>query len=342
MKIGRNNYEEYILDFLDGKLNPGDHESMRLFLLNNPEIAEEIEAIKESKIPIISPKLIDKKSLYRDFTNITEIKENNFEELCVAYHEGDLDETAKDRLLSYIENDEQKEKLFSLYHDIRFEADMSIRFNAKNSLKKFRIANYRRYIVYSASVAAAILLLIVLYQRQNSTIEPVKIAVNKPDQVNQTYIQKESINEKIVQIKKSDKVRIKKSEQIAAIDTNQKVKTEVLRLATLTPINAGSFKDTVIIISLQPGTKLSSDEEDTSENRDNNILLADVKTQKRNNHKENIFIKALKIGIKGIGDITESNIELSTQTDENGNLTAFALSAGDFEIARTRNKNQKN
>lgn len=45
--INKNNYEEYALDYLEGKLSPEQEQAMEQFLLEHPSIKEEIEGVEK-------------------------------------------------------------------------------------------------------------------------------------------------------------------------------------------------------------------------------------------------------------------------------------------------------
>jgi len=45
MTINRNNYEAFIIDFIDGNLSPALRDELLVFLNQNPDIADEIDGI---------------------------------------------------------------------------------------------------------------------------------------------------------------------------------------------------------------------------------------------------------------------------------------------------------
>ncbi len=54
MNINRHNYEEYIIDYLEGTLPEDMLEQLTAFLSNNPDIAEEVNLL-EADMPVLSP-----------------------------------------------------------------------------------------------------------------------------------------------------------------------------------------------------------------------------------------------------------------------------------------------
>jgi hypothetical protein len=341
MKIDRHNYEEYIIDFLEGQLNSEGLQAMQLFLQHNPDIEDEVESMRQTELTVDGINYTAKNKLYRKINSITEINEKNFEELCIAYLEGDLDNMFKDRLLNYIEKDKDSKNIFLLYQAIRFKSDTRIQYPNKKLIKKYVIPVYRKILIYGTSVASTIIIALVLILHPDKSISTSGITSNlKRNDLNVNPIDgiknnSDRNNSEVLIIKSS------KSDRLAAIDTNQNFKKDIIRLAVLKPINV-SISETVNDTTLHKKTEIISLATiDNSNNKDNEAILAE--SQQRKRQSDNILIKALKLGVKGISDLTESEIKLSTQTDDEGNLTAFALSAGEFEIARKINsKSQKN
>ncbi len=52
MKINRNNYEAFFIDYLDGNLAADSCDELQLFLLQNPDLAEELEEMKAMGNPL--------------------------------------------------------------------------------------------------------------------------------------------------------------------------------------------------------------------------------------------------------------------------------------------------
>ena len=45
MKINRNNYEKWFVDYLDGILDENSEQELHFFLKANPDLAEELESV---------------------------------------------------------------------------------------------------------------------------------------------------------------------------------------------------------------------------------------------------------------------------------------------------------
>src|SRR6056297_3000294 len=101
MKIDRDTYEAYFLDFAEGKMSPEQEEVLHRFLKFNPDLAEELRIFTDScSSPAIPETIVypQKESLKQVFSeNFEIITSENFDSVCIAYLENDLQE--KQRIL---------------------------------------------------------------------------------------------------------------------------------------------------------------------------------------------------------------------------------------------------
>ena len=80
--ITRNNYELYIIDFYDGKLNKLQVEELRAFLDQHSDLKEEFELLSSATLEPETVFFADKNSLKK-----TEVSDND---ILIAYFENDL------------------------------------------------------------------------------------------------------------------------------------------------------------------------------------------------------------------------------------------------------------
>lgn len=60
MKITRDNYESWFLDYLEGNLEEGMKEAFQEFLRHHPDLQEELRQFEEVRLPVrrwVSPEL---------------------------------------------------------------------------------------------------------------------------------------------------------------------------------------------------------------------------------------------------------------------------------------------
>ena len=85
------NYENYVIDFLEGLLNPVERDCFIAFLVNNPDIKEEIGSVNEITLKADKRIFSEKDKLKkRPVIAVFSINEDNYEEYFVGYYENDL------------------------------------------------------------------------------------------------------------------------------------------------------------------------------------------------------------------------------------------------------------
>ncbi len=155
MKITRENYEAYFLDYHEGNLTEGQKAELMEFLAQNPSLKEEFEAfemvvLEEEITPLpFDGDFLKKPVSDTDPASISEKK-------LIAYHEGDLGTEEKKQVLKAVAESPEARKAFTLYSLSKLEADTSIVFPAKATLKKHVIVA-RALMIRRLAVAAALL-----------------------------------------------------------------------------------------------------------------------------------------------------------------------------------------
>lgn len=177
MTINKNNCEAYLLDYIEGNLDPLLTAELMAFLAENPDYDRLLGDMETSYFLTDSVVFAARDQLKKDISDLPEVTAANFEEFCIAACEGTLNNSDSRRLSNYIGKDPVKAQTLHLYGKLRLTPDLSITFNHKDSLRKptgkTRILG--RYYAW-VGVAASIALLMTLWIRkpeQESRITPV-------------------------------------------------------------------------------------------------------------------------------------------------------------------------
>lgn len=156
-EVNINNYEEFVIDFMEDNLSPDMKLLFINFLDDNPEIAEEISDINDATLNADLFTFKDKAELKKPvIKEVAGIGEDNYEELFIAYHENDLDSERKSQVVDFIQVNKHLSKDFEIHNKLKLVPDFSIQYENKDSLKKVRKLPLLRY----ASIAAVIIILI--------------------------------------------------------------------------------------------------------------------------------------------------------------------------------------
>lgn len=135
--INRANYENYVVDYLEGSLNPDERESFVTFLENNPDIEEEIDNVNEVTLQADNSIFSEKDNLKkRPVINVNGINEINYEEYFIANYENDLTDQERKTLSEFLNKNPNLVQEFDIYGKLKLLPEKDITFSNKESLKK--------------------------------------------------------------------------------------------------------------------------------------------------------------------------------------------------------------
>ncbi|MGB0838846.1 MAG: hypothetical protein ACPGXL_01840 [Chitinophagales bacterium] len=159
--ITRANYERFVMDHLGGNLTPALQTAMLSFLGANPDLAVGIQQLDKIRLQVdTSLQYHQKTDLYRN-TNLT-IDKNNYEAYVLDHLDGTLSPANQSAMQLFFNQNPAITKQWKGLDKIKLQADESIVFANKNSLKKRKkgivVLMYRRAATWSTAVAAALAL----------------------------------------------------------------------------------------------------------------------------------------------------------------------------------------
>ena len=138
MKINRDNYEAYFLDYHEGQLSPEMVEEVLLFVDRNPDLAivfhefEAVSLVDDQKIIFENKSALKKNQVFA--TSL--INESNYEEWLFDESEGLLNNEQKALIEEFISINPQFEKDRRLFAVAHLPADADTKFENKESLKQ--------------------------------------------------------------------------------------------------------------------------------------------------------------------------------------------------------------
>lgn len=166
MTINRNNFEAYLLDYLEGNLDPLLTADLMAFLAEHPEFEKFLPDYDGQLALSDTCAFGNTASLKKDFADVPSITSRNFDEFCVASCENLLGESDRMRLSAYILQHPEKQHDLELYRQIRLVPDRAIRYPDKAGLKKNQGKVALRYLYYAVAIAASFLLIFLLVNRK--------------------------------------------------------------------------------------------------------------------------------------------------------------------------------
>jgi hypothetical protein len=341
MKITRANYEIFAVDFLEGKLTPADAAEFLAFLKSNADIADEFEQIhRVSALNLTPGNLPDFSYLHKDLNSL-EINTNNFEEMCIAYHEGDLNEKSQNKLKSFIGNNTQLLQKFELSKRAKISPDLSVTFRGKSGLKQKeeRVLNVRRIILISSFAAAASLATLFMLRQQSNSNNTNQIVLTTIHKNNAIKDSPSSFITKTPLVKKSVLTNGQNNSSISIIG-----KEDQIMIAVVDTADSGSNSD-ILISMIESGPiqntlnyavsiDMKSSSGNTSQMPSGIELIKETGTTLYAKATQITVNEIIQTGIKGINNMVEGDLKFQSETDSKGRLTEFALSSESFNFKR--------
>ncbi len=173
MDINRNNYELYLIDYFDGILNGETKIAVERFLVDNPDIAQDARQLSSFKLNPLASSYKHKSKLLKSKHLLVGV-EDEFDYLCIASLEKDIDQRDKQTLEAAIEKNPQRAIEFQQFQIAKLKADLSITYKHKGKLKRFTAFGFTRRILYTASSAAAVLLILISLFNYMSSLSEVQ------------------------------------------------------------------------------------------------------------------------------------------------------------------------
>lgn len=139
MKINRNNYEIFFLDYLEGKLNAAEVAELLLFVDNHPDLQQELEMMG-GEVPELP------KSGEAEFEGKLTLKKSEsgeigrIDELFAKKLEGDLTEREAEELGREMQNNPALTKEWELFSLTKVAAENSLSFEKKSSLRQLELS----------------------------------------------------------------------------------------------------------------------------------------------------------------------------------------------------------
>ena len=132
MKITRDNYEPFFLDYLEGNLDENKIDQFLDFLEKNPDLKEELQLFEHVNLPEEHIGFSGKESLYKSAAEEKLMLENKV----IAYLEGDMEQEDRKLFEIYLSGHPELYKEYKLYTKTRLHPDPGMTYPDKQKLYK--------------------------------------------------------------------------------------------------------------------------------------------------------------------------------------------------------------
>jgi len=239
MKIDKDNYEIYFIDYLDGNLSLEEIDLLLDFMNENPDLKEELKGLEQIKVENSEEMIPAFNHLKRTDFDHPEI----FEETCIRAIENELNQHEKMLFEKHLTTNKMHQKEFELFRATISEPDPFTVFEKKEQLKKKGRKLVPFYWYSAAAVVLLGLFLLIPDKKQQteplvnpiaevvSPISPGKATGIEP--AKEVYIEKTLV--KTRQPKKNNSIEVKeiKKEDVRIVEA---IEPMTSLLATVEPI----------------------------------------------------------------------------------------------------------
>ncbi len=157
MKINRNNYEAFFIDYLESNLDEKLVDEFIEFLQKNPDLKEELSLFEPVPIGQEEITFNKKESLKKNKYD----SEEEFNKAAIAALEGDILEPEKAEFDSYLSSHPEKQKETRLFALTKLQPDESVIFNKKH--KVYRRPPGRILLHWTIRVAAVVIFTLTVF-----------------------------------------------------------------------------------------------------------------------------------------------------------------------------------
>lgn len=330
MKITRDNYEQFFLDHVEGKLSSEMEKELTYFLEANPDLRPELEEYDPSPLQtseIHHDQLKEKLKKHLAFTD--HIKEDNIDEWMIRDIEGLLDEPEQNELAEFLLLNPAFSFDYKIFGHTKLSTDLSVTYRRKNELKKSVTHFPVSRLVWVLSAAAALLFLFIAIRYFNQPeikidrpVAPSIAALPPLSSPGIAAVDKISpqIKKQVLNTGTPSRVRVS-ANRIKPISTKQII---FMNPAQINSLNLARFDYKPIPATDKKERSLLGKVFSNLVAQANEGIGGRIKPEKPRK-SDFSFWSIAKAGINGFNSMSDRELELYVRKDESGKVRSYAL-----------------
>ncbi len=354
MEISRQNYEQYFIDYLDGKLNAEQVGLLLSFLEFNPDLKEEFADIEKMCLAPDEIKYSGKAKLLKSESDLVE--ENilkDFDMYCISSMESDIADEDEEMLQDIIGDDPDKAHTYMLYQSTRLLPDESIIYPGKAKLKKRFIPLPNRIILPAAAAVAALLIIIQVFTGRGPEVYDITQTFKAPE----TSIENQEITSspaEIAQAPDESPVLIREEKSIEISPVNSGItqgKGSKIADGSIAETDSNTDRETIQLARIASksiphlsGSNANSEEipatYQTLRHTTNLANKDDAAEVSADNPKLSLWILA-DASVRGLNSVAEDEYHLDREKDKNGKTRRITFDTPVFGISAPLRKPDK-
>ncbi|GAA0532536.1 anti-sigma factor family protein [Chitinophaga japonensis] len=181
-EITTENYEAFLLSYMDGELNAAERTALEAFLKKHPHLEQELETWQATRLQADPGLQFDNREmLYRHTGTLTT---ENYETYLLSYIDGELSEKEEQALQQFLQQHPELQPALQVLQRTRLQPDPALRMPGKADL--YRKTGNRGVIRpawwwgAAAAVVAGCLVWLLPLQQNTDTVQTAPVAVTTP------------------------------------------------------------------------------------------------------------------------------------------------------------------
>jgi len=350
MNINRDNYEIFVIDFLEGNLSEKEMIAFQLFLSENDDIKNEVEGFDEVNLVaenvVFSEKTNLKKTEFSDNINCS-----YFEELCITKIEDELTLEQHKDFNKLINESNNNKEIYNQFVKAKLSPNFNIIYKDKKKLKKYFLST--KSILYATMSIAASLIFIFMIIKSIDNKNTNYQAFNSNKNFNEynshrmVFEKKSSDNSKLQNINKAQNkivntiipniTELQNNENQIAENNVTALKRETENILSVEKISTNKIStiyDTNQTIELAYNPNVAEQLNVYEKYQHTKELITSTIKNKIDKTRETEFtaFEIAETAIKGYNNLTESDVKLQKILDENGNMAAINITSSNFDF----------
>ena len=346
MEINRQNYERFIIDFIDGKLNEEEVGILKSFLDFNPDLKEEFTDIEKMCLKPGTEFFSGKENLLKSESDLTrEAILKDFEMYCISSMENDIADEDEVKFQEILQDDPDREAVFRVYQSARLLPDESIVYSGKAKLKKRYIGTPMRVIMPAAAAVALLLILLQIFTFRNSADQNLAGPDQTPPGIDeikenpQTFSEMDRVPAETPVLTGEEKspIRAGVDEDMLSRDTSAPTEKREHQRETIRLARVESRFTTRIDRSKKNPGEISPDYLTL---RQSDRITGFGDTDETSNPRLSLWILA-DAGVRGLNSVSEDELHLDRRKDANGKTRRITFDTPVFGISAPLRKSDK-
>ncbi len=337
MDISRDNYEEWMLDYIEGRLNAFGQEQLHDFLINNPDLKSELEDFEIYTLePAGNDPFNDKTSLKKNGVEIDGISRNDY--LYIQKAEGLLSDTEEQEYNVLLKTTPVAGKEQQLFNKTILYPENDISYPHKLKLKRVTILPFITKDIFNR--AAAISIIILLATSLWITFKPNVSTRTYTDVIKQTPTVEQPISNqkpelKIIEpVSKDENTFLANQKSTETFNLKPDIKPVQKRPSyTLSSISGKGISDVIKPVKLN-GYEIALNQImplyiSSLQNIDQRPVIKSPQSPAVNEQRNSLLAGGAKI----VGRITGNSLKFKKQYNEQGDVVAYSFATPNLQIA---------